>query len=554
MWLLRNVLPQAFLWVWLLLFISINGVRLAASRRFMAAAREERLAARWPAIATVGHGAGGAAWGTLGAVTVILRPDAPEYLLVSLFVIAIFAVFQAANPSRYPPAYYAWLGLAMGPPLVAAMLQGREVYLAVAAVVVIFAVAVTMVGRSTQRMMVEATVRDLERARLLDELTRQKDALDEANRAKTRFLAAASHDLRQPMQAITLLVESLQERVREPATGAIVESIRSSVSTMAALLNSILDISKFDAGTVRPERSHFPVGPVLERLRHAYGEAASRKGLRLRVVASSAIVHTDAVLLYRILANLVSNAVRHTAAGGVLVGCRRRGNGISIEVCDTGPGLTEAEQREVFREFVQLGNPQRDREQGLGLGLAIVERTVQLLGHRLEVRSRPGRGSIFALHVGYGDASQVRPVAECDESMSLAGCRVLVVDDERAVSEAMQLLLTGWGCEVLLASSGAHARDQLARLGEAPGIVVADYRLPGGEDGIAVLDAIRARYPQAAGILVSGDIGPEVLRRAEGSGYTLLHKPLRPARLRALMGNLWRGRTPARDTQPEEIA
>jgi signal transduction histidine kinase len=537
--LLRNALPPLILWGWLAIFIGMNALRLSAARRFLATAPARRMQQPWPALAVVGHGAGGAAWGVLGAAIVALRPDAPEYLLVLLFVIAIFAVAQAAAPTRYPPAYYAWVACAMGPPLVAAILEGSEVYVAATALGVMFLGSITIIARSTQRLMVEAAARELERARLLESLTAQKDALDEANRAKTRFLAAASHDLRQPMQAITLLVESLQDRVRDPELHGTVRSIRSSVSTMASLLNAILDISKFDAGTVQPEREHFAFAPVMERLRHAHGEAAAHKGLELRCVPTRAVVETDPVLLFRILSNLVANAVRYTEHGRVLVGCRRRQGGVSIEVWDTGPGIPEAQRREIFREFVQLGNPERDRDQGLGLGLAIVERTAALLGHRLGVRSWPGKGSVFSIDVARGDPARVRAAVPL-EAAPLEGCSVIVVEDQPDVRAAMKVLLEGWGCRVHTAGSGEQARDQLARLGTAPDMVIADVRLPGTEDGIAVLDFIRARYPGTGGVLVSGDIAPEVLRRAQDSGYTLLHKPVRPARLRALMGNLRR--------------
>ena len=544
-WLLHKVLPAAFVWTWLIAFLTLSAARRAAAHRFLAAPQASREQPRWRIIAVLGHGLGGLAWGILGATTVIVRPDAPEYLLVTLFIVATFAIFQVASPSRYPTAYYAWLASAMGPPLAGAMLLESEVYVAVSALGLLFLFATLLVGRSTQRLMVESTARELERARLLQSLIEQKGELDEANRAKTRFLAAASHDLRQPMQAITLLVESLQEHGREPQTQAVVESIRGSVSTMARLLNAILDISRFDAGTVRPERSHFALAPVLERVRQIHAEAAAAKGLEIRIVPTREVVETDPVLLYRILGNLLSNAVRHTERGGVLIGCRARGAEVVIEVWDTGPGIPESRQREIFQEFVQLGNPQRDREQGLGLGLAIVERTARLLGHQVGVRSRVGRGSVFWLRVGRGDPASVRPIADEAEGAPLQGCTVLVVEDDREVRRAMTLLLEGWGCVVCVAESGSDVRDQLARLGTGPDIAIADYRLPGEEDGIEVLDAIRRRFPATGGILVSGDIAPEVLRRAQDSGYTLLHKPLRPARLRALMGNLWRARAAA---------
>ena len=547
-WVLRNILPTLFLAAWLGFFLAVNVARIVVSRRFSAASAQDRQHVRWGWLATLGHGAGGAAWGVLGASTVLFRPDVPEYLLVTLFVVAFFGVFQAANPTRYPPAYYGWMGAAMIPPIAAALLEGREVYIATSALSALLCVAIILVSRSTHRLMLERDAQDVERARLLASLTAQKDALDEANRAKTRFLAAASHDLRQPMQAITLLVESLQDRSREPEIRAMVESIRSSVTTMAALLNAILDISKFDSGTVRPEREHFVVGPVLDRLRHAYAPASANKGIELRVVPSSAVLETDPILVYRILSNLTDNALRYTTSGRVLVGCRRRKGGVSIEVWDTGPGIPEDKQREIFREFVQLANPERDRHQGLGLGLAIVERTAALLGHTLDVRSRMGKGSVFSLDVGYGDPARVRELASA-EAAPLDGCSVLVVEDEPQVRAAMKTLLEGWGCLVQVAASGEEARAQLARLGGAPDVAIADMRLPGDEDGIAVLDFIRARYPATGGVLVSGDIAPEVLRRAQDSGYTLLHKPVRPARLRALMGHFWRARVPAEETE-----
>jgi CheY-like chemotaxis protein/anti-sigma regulatory factor (Ser/Thr protein kinase) len=381
---------------------------------------------------------------------------------------------------------------------------------------------------------------------LLHDLTRQKEELDKANAAKTHFLAAASHDLRQPMQAIVLLVESLQERVADPDTRRIVKNIRSSVSSMAALLNGILDISKFDAGTVKPEPSHFALGGLLERLRNTHAEQALRGDLSLRIMRTRAVVQTDPVLLYRILANLATNALRYTDRGRVLVGCRRRKIGVEIQVWDSGPGIAEADLRHIFEEFHQLGNPHRDRDQGMGLGLAIVERTALLLSHPLHVRSRVGRGSMFSITVPWGDAQAIRaPERPHADLASLQGCTVLVVEDDREIRAAMLMLLENWGCEVLSASSAAEALALLDTTAKAPDVVLADYRLPGEDNGIRVIRAVRARHPAASGILISGDIAPAVLKEAEDSALKLLHKPIRPARLRALLGNVWRERSAA---------
>src|SRR5688572_4153754 len=538
---LRDTLPLAFLVGWLAAVVAINAVRVAVSRAYFRAPRARSDLPLWRRRAILVYATSGLTWGVLDAATV-LRATLTQQQAVFL-IFALLTTFLAAGRANYPPAVRAYL-VAAFVPMVAAGLGEGERSILVIGMLAAFAIAVTRIGAYSHRFMAEAIASRHENARLLASLMAQRDALDEANRAKTRFLAAASHDLRQPMQAITLLVESLRERSREPEIRAIVESIRTSVTTMAALLNAILDISKFDAGTVKPERGHFALAPVLDRLRHAHEEAAGRKGIELRVVPTSVVVETDPILLYRILTNVAANAVRYTDHGRVLVGVRRRAGGVRIEVWDTGRGIPDGQRREIFREFVQLGNLERDRDQGLGLGLAIVERTATLLGHRLDVRSWVGKGTVFSLDVGQGDPARVRQAAQVDAA-PLEGCRVLVVEDQAEVRAAMKILLEGWGCEVQVAGSGEQARDQLARLGAAPDVVIADMRLPGNEDGIAVLELIRARYPETGGILVSGDIAPEVLRRAQDSGYTLLHKPLRPARLRALMGHLWRGRVTA---------
>ncbi|HET6265486.1 MAG TPA: hybrid sensor histidine kinase/response regulator [Usitatibacter sp.] len=539
LWVLRDALPHTFLALWAVIFLAINLVRSLADRKFKRTPPPERIDRVWALRATAGHGFGGAAWGLLGAATIVLRPDAPEYSLILLFIITIFATFQVANPSRYPPAYYAWLAGAMVPTLSAALLQNTDVFRALFALGVIFIFSVTVVGRRSHRLMADGIARDLERARLMQDLLDKTAALDEANRAKTRFLAAASHDLRQPMQAVVLLVESLQERISEPAHRRIVESIRTSVVSMATLLNAILDVSKFDAGTVKPDRAHFRLSQVLDRLANEFTPQARQKGLTLRVRPSDVMVETDPVLLYRILANLCNNALRYTHAGGILVGCRRRGRSVSVEVWDTGIGIPADQHAEIFREFHQLANPQRERGQGLGLGLAIVQRTAKLLDHPLGLRSREGSGSVFSITLPRGDPTRVR-VAEPARAEALEGSTVLVVDDEAEVRAAMSLLLEGWGVKVLAAANGTEADAILAASGMAPDMALVDYRLPGEENGVQLLARLRGRYPRSDGILVTGDIAPEVLREARDAGFEILHKPLRPARLRSLLGAMWR--------------
>jgi len=300
-------------------------------------------------------------------------------------------------------------------------------------------------------------------------------------------------------------------------------------------------VSRYDVSSVKPVRRHFRASEVLERLRSAFASQAQERRLELRFVKSNAVVETDPELLFRILCNITENALKYTQRGTVLVGCRRRPGGIEFEVLDTGPGIAEDELAHIFREFYQVEGTHRDRAQGLGLGLAIVERTAKLLGHPLSVRSRRGHGAMFSVLVPYGDEEQVQaPIAQETDFTSLQGCNVLVIEDEKEIRAAMSILLESWGCETMAASSGDEAIGMLGGHGNAPDIVLADYQLPGKLDGIDVIGEVRKRHPAARGILMSGDLAVQTARKAEGSGVRLLHKPVRPARLRSLLGSLRR--------------
>jgi signal transduction histidine kinase len=546
-WFLRDTLPRSFIVLWLLALAGLNLARYSMSREFLRSPPAPESMGRWGRRAATGQGLSGLAWGILGAAVIGHAPQAFEAVLIIFFTISLFVTFNAAGPASYPPIFNAFLFCAMVPMLLLAGMQPGDAYRYLFLTGVLFMIAAALIGSNTNRYIIESIRMRYENVELLHDLIEQKDELDKANRAKTHFLAAASHDLRQPMQAVVLLVESLQERVREPEERRIAESIRSSVASMAALLNAILDVSRFDAGTVKPERAHFPVGRVLDRLRTAFTAEAAQRRLTLHVLPSSAVVDSDPILLYRVLANIVTNALRYTPRGRITIGCRRRRGTIEVQVWDTGIGIPEENLDDVFREFYQLGNPQRDREQGLGLGLAIVERTARLLGHAVKVRSRPGVGSMFSVAVPIGDAAAVRKPAleERGTWVPLLGCKVLVVEDERDIRAAMTTLLEGWGCHVLTAASGPEAHALLAGTSDAPDVVFADYRLPGGEDGIVLLESLVQAHPSASAILISGDIEPELLKRARDAGLTLLHKPVRPARLRALLGSVWRERAGA---------
>jgi PAS domain S-box-containing protein len=369
-----------------------------------------------------------------------------------------------------------------------------------------------------------------------DELFDAKEAAEEANVAKTRFLAAASHDLRQPMQALGMFVAVLAGRVEDPAHAALVTRIQDSVTALEGLLNSLLDVSKLEAGLVVPHYGEFAVGAMMDRLAAEFEPLCASGDVRLSVVPTALVVRSDPALLERILRNLLNNAVRYTPGGRILFGARRVGRHIRFEVWDTGIGIPQAELKNIFREFHQVGNAARDRRQGLGLGLAIVERLSALLDHPVAVRSQEGRGSVFSVEVPLA-ARAPAAVMPCQLQLGLArkGAAILVIDDEPDVRESLELLLESWGHRVLSAASADDALRRLPGWEHTPDLVLADYRLQNGDTGGQAIARVEVHLRPVAklpAIILTGDTAPERLQQAQALGHGLLHKPVQPDALR----------------------
>jgi len=373
------------------------------------------------------------------------------------------------------------------------------------------------------------------------ELREKKEEAEKANYDKTRFLAAASHDLRQPMHALGLFMGELHNRIDTPEQRKIVEKVEESVEAMSGLLDSLLDISKLDAGVVVPQEQEVAIDDLLRRLAEDYASIAAKKSITLRVHAMDVFVMSDPVLLERILINLLSNAIRYVHHNGtVMLACRKRGDRLRIEVRDNGPGIPLEEQQNIFREFVQLANTARDRSKGLGLGLAIVDRLAKLLKHPLDLRSAPQQGSTFAIEVPrvpdvqdlLAADSLVQPAA-FNKPDEFSGLQVLVVDDDALVRNGTGGLIASWGCQVELAASLAEVRQRCAD--NCFDLVICDYRLPDGT-GLELADFVHTHcIGKPAFILISGDTSPEVLQQVVAKGHHLLHKPVRPAKLRSMM-------------------
>lgn len=368
-------------------------------------------------------------------------------------------------------------------------------------------------------------------------LREQKEAAELSNSAKSRFLAAASHDLRQPIHAISLLVSAAQHERGAAAQSAIIRRIEQGTSALSDLLNSLLDISRLDGGGVQLHEENFSLARVMSNLQNTYQSLAQEKGVELVIRPTKACTHSDPVLLERVLSNLVSNAVRYTPPGGVVYVCARpRGQEWLVQVRDNGPGISPNEQENIFQEFVQLSNPQRDRSQGLGLGLAIVRRLCHLLSHRVEVRSELGRGATFGLYIpsvqAAGVDAQANPGAAQPSSSpasQLLGMRILVVEDDELVRESFKGLLSMWGASVDAFERAGLAIEHVRNQERGPDLIITDHRLGGSHNGLELSREIAQLVHQAVPtLLVTGDTEDASLQRLLEGHIQVLYKPVKP--------------------------
>jgi PAS domain S-box-containing protein len=385
--------------------------------------------------------------------------------------------------------------------------------------------------------------------RLEDSLVEARVEAERANRARSRFFAVANHDLRQPLAALSLFVGALENRLKDPTSRDILRAMNTALATIKNLVDAHLDIARIDAGTLRVEPVGHSVNGLLTRMALEFAGPARQKGLTLHVAPCSAVIRSDRDLLERILRNLLSNAVRYTRSGRILLGCRRRGDQLRIEVWDTGPGIPSDQLDIIFEEFYRGNTSSTSDAAGFGLGLSIVDRLSRLLNHSLTVRSNEGKGSVFAISVPMEAEPGTRPVAPpAPIRTNDAGLpRVLVIEDDVIVLQALELLLDQWGCEVIATSGYDEAIEGLAGQTQVPDLVIADFRLSGPASGIVAIRQI-AKMVQVdlPGLIITGDTDPRRLKEARLSGYPLLHKPVSALALRAAVASLL-GRDRLRD-------
>ena len=524
-------------WLWLGLVTAVLVLRWQVLGRLpslqrLQPAQKLRIAVLLSALNGVVHGA------SLAFAPALSEPERAVQTILLLGLCA----GSVATTGGYRPAFVAFVVPTLLPlsavwALGAAGTPQRWVDLSMAGLTLLFGGVLLALARDAFGLLKTSFEIRQQQADLNRQLRAALGAAEAANRAKTRFLASASHDLRQPMHTLSLFGAALTMRPLDAASRQIAQQMNVALQSLGAQLDSLLDVSKLDAGIVAVRPSSFSLADFLQQIDSDCRPAAQAKGLALEVQCpADAVCTSDELLLGRILRNLVDNAIKYTLAGTVSLRVDRV-DGLDgpagpaaahwrLRVQDTGCGIPPAEQERVFEEFYQLDNPERDRSRGLGLGLAIVRRLASLLGVAMTMHSQPGRGTVFELHLPRGPRSPP-PAALAPIGLPpppLAGLQVLVIDDEAGVRQGMQTLLLAHGCQVSLAGS----TDEALRLAAAcrPAMVLADLRLRGDESGIAAIHRLRRAQGHLPALLISGDTAPERLQEAHAAGIPLLHKPV----------------------------
>ncbi len=530
---LRSTVPASWLVGWLGALYLLTAIRVLAARRFFSRNREPASVLRWAWLAAAFSCVSGLLWGMLGWVGFV--PEQPVAFLFTIVALTGLVCGTVPSLSAFPPALVGSIIATVLPVMVRAFINGGDTAGAYLALLTGLVTINLYYCRTTHRMLRETIRLRLENVELVGHLEEERDRAQAADRAKTRFLAAASHDLRQPIHALSLLIATLaalghRGAVQSGDARDLAGKAKSIVGNLSALLNGLLDISRLDAGVVTVARETVNLSQLFDQLSNEFVSAAKDRGLDWRVVESRLQVDSDPMMLKRVLGNLLSNAFRYTRSGGVLLGCRRRGTSVEIQVWDTGPGIPADQQAMIFEEFVQLQNPARDRTQGLGLGLAIVRRTVALLQHPLKLASVPGRGSMFSVTVPIASAVET-PLPDNRASPPGTAVSIMVVEDEEDVLDVMVQLLTLQGHRIYAGRSAAEVQQVHAEAiaaGDAPvDLILADYRLGDGVTGLEAIEALCAHIGRSVpAIIVTGDTSPSRIREATAGGHRILHKPV----------------------------
>ena len=535
MW--QSGVSRTALLIWLAAMFVLLTFRVVICRRYWKAAEPERQLDRWQRLFTGASLVSGLLWGLAGWLFYL--PDGGIYQAFLVIVLVSIGSGSMTFLAMHLPTYYGFFTLLMLPLLLRLATVGDMVHLVMAAMLVLYYLVFVYLGRNVNQVFLESAVLRFDNLEAVSRLTAEKEAAERANISKSKFLAAASHDLRQPLHALTLLSGALAERIQYKEVKDIVSKMRSAVAALENLFNALLDISKLDSGVLQPQVENVPLCTLFQRIENDHRPEAETKGLEFVVEdCGDVLVRSDGILLERVWRNFVTNAIRYTESGRISLSREIRDGEVIIRVADTGIGIPPEVQENIFDEYFQVDNPERQQSKGLGLGLAIVARIARLLNHKIELESETDKGSVFSVHVPLCERRlRRRPEAPVlpEFQRDLQSLQVLIIDDETSVLEALQVLLEGWDCKVIMARSLAEAEAALAERDSPPDAIISDYRLRGDINGVEAIERIEALLGvKVPAILITGDTA--VTPGTAGSGdYRVLHKPVQPARLRAFL-------------------
>lgn len=524
---------QSLLW-WLACLYTVHGVEMLLWWRYRTLIDTVQQCRRWSRVFNLLTLLTALLW---GGIALWFFPQDLAFQALMICIVLGLVAGAVTMDSVYPPSLYIYAFGVSLPLLARLVLAADETHWKLASMLLLYIIGALSAGRELSKTFWKSLYQRHENDFLVMQLIRQMGIAETANRDKSRFLASASHDLRQPLQALVLFSESLQDLAKDKDTQHLATQIDKSVGALVDMFEELLDISKFDAGVVQAVKGHFKVQDVFGRLQAEFTPMALAKGLALSVQKTALTVYSDPHLLERMLRNLISNAIRYTDIGHVSVTCQIAEGMVQFNVSDTGIGICADSLPHIFEEYYQVANQHRDRLKGMGLGLSIVRRMEVLLGCKVNVASELAQGSVFSFSVEQGDVVQQHQSHSSPQSRhDLSGVTVALVDDNLDIREIAAKLLRQWGCLVHEGELPHEVLNKMAASGACPDILICDYRLP---HGLTAIDAIRqlkvlwnSHIPT---LVLTGDTAPLTLQEIQASGAFLLHKPIAPARLRSIL-------------------
>ncbi|HEB83193.1 MAG TPA: hybrid sensor histidine kinase/response regulator [Gammaproteobacteria bacterium] len=526
---------------WLFANLSLLGLRVIMIRRFHRI-KPKKTAVKWGYLFSFSAMLSGMLWGSFP----VFLLDTGDLSGVFLFTTILTGTVAGSlvPMSVFIPAHQMYTIFSLVPLIYVSLNDGQPVLTSIGIILIIYLgvmLVFSLISNANVRESIQLRFENLD---LLEEFRHQKQLADRANLDKSRFLAATSHDLRQPLHALDLYLGALKGLLTTDEQRELLNRAISSSHSLGELLNALLDISRLDAQQVDINRTTFALHELLSDLVSEFQPLAHNRGLRIRLQDCAFFVKSDPVLLARIIRNFLSNAVKYSDTGEIVIFCEPEAESVRINVSDQGRGISLAEQENIFSEFYQLENPERDRSKGLGLGLASVRRMADLLDHPVEVQSEPGKGSCFSVRIPVSEyIDQHSDGVDMPVSASVEGMFIICVDDEKEVRDALRALLRGWDCEVLMADSEQGVLDELAASDyPQPDAIISDYRLRDNRSGIEVIAAINRFFDtQIPAIIMTGDTGPEIRQQAQTVKARLMFKPVSPENLLTALASMNRG-------------